>query len=81
MSKPDIRGRLEADPVYWIDMEYAALKYLRENPPDHDTLNRDYVKGQADQARAKIAAFIEAGTLTGKQYEAEWALQKEYDKP
>ena len=79
MSKPDIRGRLEADPVYWIDMEYAAKKYLREHPDDD--LNRPYVQARTLMANRKIIEFMHAGTLTQAQLNAELALQAEYNKP
>ena len=78
MTRPDIRGRLEADPVYWIDMQYAAEKYLRDNPDD--TLNRAYVEARRNEARTRISEFMGAGELTPKAYLAELALQQRYDQ-
>ena len=47
--------------------------------PD-DTLNRAYVEAQADEARTRIAEFMGAGELTPEAFDAEWALQQQYDQ-
>ena len=67
----DIRKRLFANPVFWIDKDVALTRYLEDDPGD------PVITAERDAARARVRQFVSDGSITQAAADAEYAFQKE----
>ena len=75
MSKADdIRRRLFANPIFWIDKMVALQTALDAGTVDD--MNRATVEAEMEEARAKVEGFLRDGKITQADVTAEVALQR-----
>ena len=70
----DIKQRLSADPIYWIDKQVALETALADG--EIADANKIWAAAEIAQAKAKVKDFLASGKITQAEVDAEVALQK-----
>ena len=76
-TSSDIKRRLFANPIFWVDKECALARALADGTVPEGDINRSTVEAELTEARGKVRGFLANGAITQADVDAEKAAQGE----